>query len=403
MKPASFVVNVLPLLPGAFAWTTLSRSLLGKVKDRMIEGALLSWEAGTCAETLIEVFFPKVSVFHPSYLHSKSFSAYSASQLKPVLDIAHFAVQNQTSEGMLWGPAGAAGDAGSLGGSVVLANHTKKAGNEPWATAAKKQLDLLLTGTPRLESGPGKGAISHRPDLVSLWSDSVYMVPPFLAYYGAVTRNESLLREAYTQISLYRAVLFAPNESLWTHIYSPSSANYFNDTGLWSTGNGWAAAGMLRVLATIKHSPFSANFHSEKRDLSKWITEIHTGMTKYLPASPKNTSFETGGLFFNYVDQQVTTNITFPDASGTALFAASVYRHITLMNPPSYGKIVAAAERARKAIYANNGGVHFDANGWLRPVVNPHSFQMAGNMSDEAQSFMLQLNHNWEGWKRWRQ
>lgn len=139
-----------------------------------------SWEAGTCAETLTEVFFPKVSVFHPSYLHPSSFSAYSARGLKPVLDIAHFAAQNQTSEGMLWGPDGAAGDAGSLGVSVVLANRTKHAGDEPWGEAAAKQLNLLLTGTPRLESGPGKGAISHRPDVVSLWSDSVYMVPPFL-------------------------------------------------------------------------------------------------------------------------------------------------------------------------------------------------------------------------------
>ena len=31
-------------------------------------------------------------------------------------------------------------------------------------------------------------------------SDSVYMVPPFLAYYGVTTNNESMLQEAYTQV-----------------------------------------------------------------------------------------------------------------------------------------------------------------------------------------------------------
>ena len=34
-------------------------------------------------------------------------------------------------------------------------------------------------------------------------SDSVYMVPPFLAYYGVTTNNESMLQEAYTQVCFY--------------------------------------------------------------------------------------------------------------------------------------------------------------------------------------------------------
>lgn len=34
-------------------------------------------------------------------------------------------------------------------------------------------------------------------------SDSVYMVPPFLAYYGVTTGNQSMLLEAYTQVCLY--------------------------------------------------------------------------------------------------------------------------------------------------------------------------------------------------------
>jgi hypothetical protein len=28
----------------------------------------------------------------------------------------------------------------------------------------------------------------------------VYMVPPFLAYYGMTTNNQSMLQEAYTQV-----------------------------------------------------------------------------------------------------------------------------------------------------------------------------------------------------------
>lgn len=45
-----------------------------------------------------------------------------------------------------------------------------------------------------------------------------------------------------------------------------------------SIGNGWAAAGMLRVLGTIKNSNFASSMTSEQQDLINWVTEIHQGM-----------------------------------------------------------------------------------------------------------------------------
>jgi hypothetical protein len=38
---------------------------------------------------------------------------------------------------------------------------------------------------------------------------------------------------------------------LWTHIRGP----VINDPGIWSTGNAWAAAGMMRILATLVKFP----------------------------------------------------------------------------------------------------------------------------------------------------
>jgi hypothetical protein len=64
-------------------------------------------------------------------------------------------------------------------------------------------------------------------------SDFIYMVPPFLAYYGVITRNRTLLAESYNQIELYRNYLFDPTESLWKHIVLGVSGN---DDGFWSTG-----------------------------------------------------------------------------------------------------------------------------------------------------------------------
>ena len=50
-------------------------------------------------------------------------------------------------------------------------------------------------------------AISHRDEPPQLWGDFVYMVPPFLAYYGAATGDASLMREAVEQCELYAKVL----------------------------------------------------------------------------------------------------------------------------------------------------------------------------------------------------
>lgn len=41
-----------------------------------------------------------------------------------------------------------------------------------------------------------------------------------------------------------------------------------------STGNAWAAAGMMRVLQTIRHSSQAKQFDAQQADLTSWISEI---------------------------------------------------------------------------------------------------------------------------------
>lgn len=118
-------------------------------------------------------------------------------------------------------------------------------------------------------------------------SDFVYMVPPFLAYYGVTTANRSMLEEAYTQCKLYRSYLrdtVTPSGSknsvtLWKHVVLGTSGN---DDGHWSTGNGWAAMGMLRVLGTIKNSQYANSMKNEQKDLTSWVNEIQDGMYSFI-------------------------------------------------------------------------------------------------------------------------
>lgn len=60
-----------------------------------------------------------------------------------------------------------------------------------------------------------------------------FLFAQFLAYYGVLSRNTSLLDEAYNQIRLYRQYLRDPITGLWRHILLGSN----QDNGLWSTGS----------------------------------------------------------------------------------------------------------------------------------------------------------------------
>jgi len=124
------------------------------------------------------------------------------------------------------------------------------------------------------------GAISHRESQVQLWSDFVYMAPPFIAYYGALKcghESKSLLHTAYEQVKLYREVLFDRDVRLWRHIALGNGT----DPTHWGTGNAWAAAGALRVLATIQGSSVAGSMKSQQKDLARWVRETLDGVWKF--------------------------------------------------------------------------------------------------------------------------
>jgi rhamnogalacturonyl hydrolase YesR len=138
--------------------------------------------------------------------------------------------------------------------------------------AASEQLRYLVKVAPRARNG----AISHRVDQVQLWSDFLYMAPPFIAYYGALQCNW-LLQEAYEQVKLYRDILFDAEAGLWRHIMLGKG----EDPTHWGTGNGWAVAGMLRVLETVKQSCAADSMRSQQTDLVRWVSKTLDGVWKY--------------------------------------------------------------------------------------------------------------------------
>lgn len=105
------------------------------------------------------------------------------------------------------------------------------------------------------------------------------MVPPFIAYFGAVTNNQTLLQEAFDQVAAYRTGLQDPETKLWRHMSEGPEAE---DPNLWATGNAWAAAGIMRVLATIKRSQFAGDMGDQLTQLQVWAAEILGASKTYM-------------------------------------------------------------------------------------------------------------------------
>jgi len=362
---------------------SLNGDQLGDVKQRLQESSMNSWELGARAQALLESDSPDYSVLTSGASIPPSSKA--SSSLNDVFNISKTVVGNRSNSNR--GAVGAqplmadgsAADPASVGVAVLLSNWTGQGSedNLDYAGAAEDQLYFLYHNVPHTDDG----AMSHRTEEVQLWSDFVYMVPPFLAYYGALTNNRTILQESYNQIRLYRQYL-RDNGGLWRHVVLGPNT----DSGHWSTGNAWAAAGMLRVLGTIVNSQFADSFWNQRNDLILWISEIHGAMYGRMRPS---------GLFLNYVDD----SSSFEDAASSALLASTVYRLALLTNLHTY---IPQADKARQALFASNDTalVHFTKDMWLTPVVNPYNIGSEGSESPEAQAFVVQLDAAYRDWKK---
>ncbi|CDO71771.1 hypothetical protein BN946_scf184923.g1, partial [Trametes cinnabarina] len=371
------------LLASTLRAQTLTDDQLDAVKARLAEGATHSWEIGTRTEALIESDTPTYSVLNNTSLPPPKGQA--PSSLDEVISIASSVVQArakadvQGPQPLMDANGGAAGDPPSIGVAVLLANWTGAGAQDghDYAGAAQDQLEYLLEKVPKTSDG----AISHRQEQVQLQ----YLVD-------------------------------SDAGGMWKHIVMGQNT----DSGHWSTGNGWAAAGMLRVLGTIQNSQYAKNMKKQAKDLSGWVSEIHGGIYPHL---------RSNGLFGNYADD----SSTFDDASSTAILASTVYRlallagihtHLPKPNkaarrssrqPPALSALPAprkpppprassatssAASSASPSATALVGPAmqHFTSDMWLTPVVNPNQFGIQGSKSPEGQAFVVELDAAWRDW-----
>ncbi|GAA5881319.1 hypothetical protein JCM16303_000127 [Sporobolomyces ruberrimus] len=352
------------------ATTGLLDATVQLVESHLEDAAVDTWTAGTYGEALLELSYPSLSVFSPSFA-TANFS--NPSQVVALVNKWEAKRPTWTQE-LAFVENGASGDPPALAVPWIVTAMSEQGEQKAklWEQA-REQLEYVLATVPRTADG----AISHRPphEKVQLWTDFMYMVPPMLAYYGAMSQNVSLLEEAYTQLKLYRDYLASDSSKALRHVVLGD----WQDNGMWATGNGWAAAGMIRVAATLQHSSYASQFANEIGDLKQWTQEVLEGSFSYL---------RNDGLLPNYFDIESS----FSDAAGSALLAATAFRLADLDSASStdYSSLLATASTIRASVNAK-----IAPSGWLTQVVDPLSFAQEAQTSPEGQAFILLLEAAW--------
>ncbi|KAH9465599.1 hypothetical protein Pst134EA_013480 [Puccinia striiformis f. sp. tritici] len=364
-----------------------------KVLDRV---ATHSWEYGAQSEVLLELHYQDLSVYSTTRKLPLSEEDGPIPTPQSLLDLIDpiLARRDPNILPLVEGD-GSAGDPASLGIAVLVASAATandSARSENYRKLAEGQLDWSMNHVPRCP----EGAISQRNDEVQFWADFMYMLPPFLAYYGAATSNITLLQSAYDQVRLYRQKLQTSSDTkLWSHIIGGS----YEDRLYWSTGNGWAAAGMMRVYATfnnLRDPGLFAQTETWRHDLAEWVLEITT-------AAFTHQQLDTE-LIPNYM---LTTDPkrNYPDCSGTALIASAAYRLASL--EPSYVSQLPmnAMAKSRIAIFSKYTNI---TTGAVGPVVDPMDWNAekafngskaeVGHVSPEGQALVLLLYAAWNSY-----
>ncbi|KAI0332094.1 hypothetical protein GY45DRAFT_1321395 [Cubamyces sp. BRFM 1775] len=269
-----------------------------------------SWEQGVCAQALLEShrFFVEAQVSPKTQSLPYDFVQW-------LYALAHDSLVRQAPDGRLAVllNGNGASDAGALDpacigetlyylcareadGAAVSFSPPRAAVSDSLYDGVEKMLQYIMESCPRASlnqdgsTSPDELLLSHRTDAVQIWSDSIYMLSPFLASAAALRTLPSshrpgvsaaayaphvLMEMALRQITLAAAALERPTGE-WAHIYDLDRRE-FKRAALWGVGNGWVCAGIVRVLNTLACPLIFASESSDQRDVYPDLGQLGLG------------------------------------------------------------------------------------------------------------------------------
>ena len=308
--------------------------MIERVSQALLTMQRYSWEQGVAAQAFLEL-----------------------GETNTAIMLARDAVQRQDRDGRLACMHEREGvtDPAANGEALIVAARITR---DPVLQAGlEAMLDYLLKTAPRASDG----TLFHVIDAKEVWVDSMYMAPPFLAAAGHTD-------EAIRQIQGIKRRLWNPEAKLYAHIWN-EDRNAFTRPAHWGVGNGWAAAGITRVIRALPDGR-----GNDKQNLQEHVREIIDGCLVHQ---------RQDGLFHDVVDVPET----FVETNLAQMLAYSIYRGIAGRWLPSGYEVY--ANRMRKAAHQK-----VDVSGFVQGVCGAPGFDRAGT-APEGQAFFLLMEAAW--------
>ena len=227
--------------------------MLDTVKSTLLSMQRYSWEQGVTAQAFLEAGDDDI-----------------------VIAIAYDAINRQTADGR---PANIGQQNGVTDPVAVipaLIRAVELTADPFLEDGLEKAWQWTLVDAPRSESG----ILYHMDNTRQFWVDSLYMLPPALLA-GAHAD------EAVKQADGYIAALWDKDTALFHHIWNDETHS-FDAPNFWAVGNGWAIAGLARLIAALPAS------HAKNR--ARYIDIVEQTINAAL-------SHQDGWLFHNFLDQ----------------------------------------------------------------------------------------------------
>jgi rhamnogalacturonyl hydrolase YesR len=236
-------------------------------------------------------------------------------------------------------------------GGCAYAKAAEWTGDAEMRQAVSGLLDWIRKGAPR----NAEGILYHIFRAPEMWADGFNCAPPFLAAMG-------FLDEALAQIEGYRQRLWNPEKKLLAHIWDDGKRQ-FKDGNFWGGGNGWAAAGLARVLRSLP-----SERSQDHARLAAFAREIIDGCLQHQ---------RLDGLFHDVVDQPAT----FVETNLAQMLAFAIYEGI-------YAGWLAASYRQHADQMRAAARLKMDADGFVHGACGAPNFNRPG-VSTEAQAFCI--------------
>ena len=214
-------------------------------------------------------------------------------------------------------------------------------------------LEWFLHKSPRALDG----TLYHIFEGPQVWSDGFYSAPCFLAAMGHY--DESL-----AQIELYRKRLWDANKKLLVHICDDGSKAE-NKKEFWGGGNGWAAAGLARVIRLLPEDR-----KEDRKQLTAFVIDLLDGCLAYQ---------RPDGLFHDMIDRPES----FLETNLAQMLSFTIYTGLRGGWLPQ--RFRAAADRMRSAARKQ-----MDGYGFVQHVCGAPEFDRSGT-STEAQAFAMMM------------